>query len=62
MPYSSIVNKATEQVCRPAKNKTTGKKISNVNKNGIDYCKLKTCTYNSLAAIWGLIYNILVAG
>ena len=45
--------------------KKTGwrKKLSNVNKNGIHYCQLKTCTYNSFAAIWRLtaIDKILVA-
>ena len=64
MSSSKIVNKATGQVCRPAEKKRLGKKLSNINKNGIDYCKLKTCTYNSFAAIWGLtaIDKILVAG
>ena len=54
MPCGSIVNKATGQVCRPAGKKTARKKLSNINQNGIDYCKLETCTYNSFAAIWGL--------
>ena len=54
MPCSSIVNKAIGQVCRPVKKKRLEKKLSNINQNGIDYCKLKTCTYNSFAAIWGL--------
>ena len=40
MPYSSIVNKATGQVCRPAEKKPVGKKLCNINQNGIDYCKL----------------------
>ena len=40
------------------------KNLIDINKNGIDYCKLKTSTYNSFAAIWGLtaIDTILVAG
>ena len=61
MPCGSIV--ATGQVCRPAEKKPMGKKLSNINQNGIDYCKLKTCTYNYFAAIWGLtaIDKILVA-
>ena len=44
--------------------KRLGKKLSNINQNGIDYCKLKPCTYNSFAAICGLtaIDTILVAG
>ena len=46
MPCRSIVNKATGQVCRPAEKKTAGKKLSNINKNGIDYCQLKICNYN----------------
>ena len=54
MPCSSIVNKATGQVCRPAEKNGWEKKLSNINKNGIDYCKLNTCTYNSFTAIWGL--------
>ena len=66
MPCGSIVNKVTEHVCRPAEKKTrAGKKtLNSINQNGIDYCKLKTCTYNSFAAIWGLtaIDTILVAG
>ena len=59
MPCGSIVNKATGQVCHPAEEKN-----GNMNQNGIDYCQLKTCTYNSFAAIWGLtaIDTILVAG
>ena len=63
MPCSSIVNKATGQVFRPAEKKRLGKKLNNINQNGIDYCKLKTCTYNSFAAITGLtaIDQILVA-
>ena len=64
MPCSIIVNKATGQVFRPAEKKRLGKKPSNINQNGIDYCKLKTCTYISFPAIWGLtaIDKILVAG
>ena len=64
MTCGSIVNKATRQVCRPAGKKTTEKKLSNINQNGINYCQLKTCTYNSFAAIWGLtaIDNMLVHG
>ena len=42
MPGSSTVNKATGQVCRPAEKNRLGKKLSNINKNGINYCKLKT--------------------
>ena len=61
LPCGSIVNKATGQVWRPAEQKPAGKKTR---QHGIDYCKLKTCTYNSFAAIWGLtaIDTILVAG
>ena len=46
------------------KKRLSGKKLSNINQNGIDYYKLKACTYNSFAAIWGLtaIDTILVAG
>ena len=64
MHCGSIVNKATGQVCRPAEKKRLGKKLSNINQNGIDYCQLKTFTYNSFAATWGLtaIDKILVAG
>ena len=65
MLCSSIVNKATGQVCRPAEEKNGWeKKLSNINQNGIDYCKLESCTYNSFTAIWGLtgIDTILVAG
>ena len=39
------MNKATGQVCRPAGKKRLRKKLRNINQNGIDYCKLKTCTY-----------------
>ena len=59
-----LVNKATGQVCCPAA-KRLGKKLSNLNQNGIDYCKLKTCTvYISFTAIWGLtaIDKISLAG
>ena len=58
------MNKATGQVCGPAEKKRLEKKLCNVNKNGIDYCKLKTCTYILFTAIWGLtaIDKILVAG
>ena len=51
MTYGSIVNMATAQA-------------GDINQNGIDYCKLKTCAYNSFAAMWGLtvIDIILVAG
>ena len=52
MPCSSIVNKATGQVCRPAEKKNRLEKLSNINLNAIDYCKLKTCTYNSMLAAW----------
>ena len=64
MPCNSIVNKATGQVCCPAEKIRLEKKLSNVNQNGIDYCKLMTCTYNSFTAIWGLtaIDKILIAG
>ena len=64
MPCGSIVNNATGQVCRPAEKNRLGKNLSNINQNGIDYCQIKTCTYNSFAAIWGLpaIDTILVAG
>ena len=63
MPYGSIVNNATGQVCRPAEKKTAGKK-NKQHQNGTDYCQLKICTYNSFADIWGLmaIDTILVAG
>ena len=44
MPCSSIANKAIGQVCRPAEKKRLEKKLLNLNKNGIDYCKLETCT------------------
>ena len=59
------MNRATGQVCRPAeRKKRLGKKLSNINQNGIDYYKLKTRTYNSFSAILGLtaIDTILVAG
>ena len=58
------MNKATGHVCRPAAKKRMGKKLSNLNKNGIDYYKLKSYTYNSFASIWGLtiIDQILLAG
>ena len=64
MPCSSIVNKAPGQVCRPAEQKCMGKKLSNINLNGIDYCKLKTCTYNLFPSIWELTATdtILVVG
>ena len=38
MPCSSIVNKATGQVCRPVDKKRLRKKLSKINQNGIDYC------------------------
>ena len=62
MPCGSIVNKATEQVCRPAE-KTSGRKLSNINQNGIDYCQLKTHLL-FIRSIWGLtaIDTILVTG
>ena len=48
------------------KKKRLGKKLSNINQNGIDYCKRNTRmpTYNSFAAILGLtaIDTILVVG
>ena len=64
MSCRSIVNKATGQVFRPAEKKRLGKKLNNINQNGIYYYKLKTCTYNSFAATWGLtaIDKISVAG
>ena len=65
-PCGSIVNKATGQVCRHAEKKTAGKKTKQhmINQNGIYFCQLKPCTYNSFAVIWGLmaIDTILVAG
>ena len=39
VPCGSIVNKATAQVCRPAEKKPAGKKLSNINQNGIYYCQ-----------------------
>ena len=39
------MNKATGQVCRPAKKKTYGGEKSNIYQNGIDYYKIKTCMY-----------------
>ena len=64
MPCGSIVNKATGQVYRPVKTAGKKTKLSNINQNGIDYCQLNTCNYNSFATIWGLtaIDKILVAG
>ena len=65
MPCSSIVNKATGQVCRPAAKKTTGEKtMQHKSKWNRLYCKLETCAYFSFAAIWGLtaIDTILEAG
>ena len=58
------MNKATVQVCRPTEKKNVWEMLSNINQNGIDYYKLKTCTYNSFTAIWRLtaIDNFLVAG
>ena len=31
--------------------KLLGKKLHNVDQNGLDHCKLETCTYISFAAI-----------
>ena len=63
MPFGSIVNRAIAQVCRAAEKNRLGKKLSNINQNGIDYCK-HVGTYNSFVAIWELmaINTILVAG
>ena len=54
---------ATRQVCRPAA-KTSGKKIHDRKICWLHLCKLETCTYISLAAIYGLtaITKMLVAG
>ena len=48
---------ATRQVCRPA-GKTAGKKLhSDRKKIWLHLCKLETCTYISLAAIYGLNFS-----
>ena len=54
---------ATRQVCCPAE-KTAGKKLHDWKKCWLHLCKLETCTYISLAAMYGLtaIDKILVAG
>ena len=54
---------ATRQVCCPAE-KTAGKKLHDWKKCWLHLCKLETCTYISLAAMYGLtaIEKILVAG
>ena len=54
---------ATRQVCRPAE-KTSAEKTARLKKICLHLCKLETCTYISLAAMYGLtaIDNILVAG
>ena len=54
---------ATGQVCRPPE-KTAGKKLHGIIFFFLHLCKQETCTYISLAAIYGLsaINTILVAG
>ena len=54
---------ATRQVCCPAE-KTAGKKNTRQTKFVLHLCKLETCIYISLAAMYGLtaIDKILVAG
>ena len=54
---------ANRQVCCPAE-KTAGKKTTRLKKILSHLCKLETCSYISLAAIYGLtaITKILVAG
>ena len=54
---------ATRQVCCTAEN-TAGEKTTRLKKMCLQLCKLETCTYISLAAMYGLtaIDTSLVAG
>ena len=58
MPCSSIVNKATGQVCSPAEKKPDGEKTKQ------HKSKWNRLEWKTFAAIWGLtaIDTILVAG
>ena len=62
-PIKAPVVHATRQVCCPAE-KTAGKKLHGIQNIWLHLCKLETCTYISLAVIYGLtaITKILVAG